>query len=53
MKANGCVIEEVVALRTAEKDYIHKIKPALRAKARQREDETLALLDVVVVARQT
>ena len=53
MKANGYVIEEVVPLRIAEKDYIHKIKPALRAKARQRADETLALLDVVVVARQT
>lgn len=53
MKANGYNIEEVVPLRIAEKDYIHTIKPALRAKARQREDETLALLDVLVMARQT
>ena len=53
LKANGCAIEQLVPLRTAEKHYLHQIKPSLRSKARQRDDETLALLDVIVVARQT
>jgi hypothetical protein len=53
LQANGCAIEQIVPLRTAEKDYLRKIKPSLRSKARHRDDETLALLDVVVVARQT
>lgn len=52
MKHNGCVIDQVVPLRTAEKDYLREIKPSLRSKARQRDDDTLALLDVIVVARQ-
>jgi hypothetical protein len=53
MRTNGCTIEQVVALRTAVPDYLENIKPALRAKARKRDDETLKLLDVIVVARQT
>lgn len=53
LKDNGCAIEQVVALRTAEPDYLQKIKPALRSKAQRRSDEILALLDAVVVARQT
>ncbi|MEY3479518.1 MAG: hypothetical protein RIQ71_293 [Verrucomicrobiota bacterium] len=53
LTANGCIIEQVVPLRTAEKDYLQRIKPRLRHKARQRDNQTLALLDVIVVARQT
>ena len=53
LEANGCVIEQLVPLRVAENNYLRKIKPLLRSKARQRDDKTLALLDVIVVARQT
>jgi hypothetical protein len=53
LRANACAIEQIVPLRTAEPDYLKRIRPALRVKARQRSDETLELLDVVVVARQT
>ena len=53
LTANGCIIEQVVPLRTAEQDYLHRIRPRLRHRAKQRDDQTLALLDVIVVARQT
>jgi hypothetical protein len=53
MKANGCIIKTTDALRLADPDYLKAIRPTLRAKARQRDDATLALLDVVVVAQQT
>jgi hypothetical protein len=53
LEANGCAIEQIVALRTAEPTYLKKIRPALRAKALQRGNEILELLDVIVVARQT
>jgi hypothetical protein len=52
LKANGCAIDQIVPLRTAGKDYLRKIRPSLRSKARERDDETLGLLDVIVVARQ-
>jgi hypothetical protein len=53
LRANGCAIEQIVALRTVDPTYLERIRPALRAKARQRGNEILELLDVIVVARQT
>jgi len=53
MRTNGCIMEQIVPLRTADPTYLETIRPSLRAKARLRNDEILALLDVIVVARQT
>jgi hypothetical protein len=52
MRENGFVLEKIISLRTAEDNYISKIKPMLRSKAVSRSNAILSLLDVVVVARQ-
>jgi hypothetical protein len=52
LEENDCRIEQVVPLRTAEPAYLDKIRPSLRTKMRRCSSETLAMLDVIVVARQ-
>jgi len=51
MEKSGLMIEQVVSLRTADPDYLDTVWPKLRHKARQRSKQTVAMLDVIVVAR--
>ena len=53
MRNHGLEIIEVVPIRKADPDYLEQIWPKLRKEARRRPRETVALLDVVVVARKT
>lgn len=52
MRRQGFRIEGVIPIRTAESDYLSRIWPQLRREARRRDPETVALLDVIVVARK-
>jgi hypothetical protein len=45
-------IVQITPLRKAEPEYLRKIRPLLRKAARTRSDETLSLLDLVVLARR-
>jgi cyclopropane fatty-acyl-phospholipid synthase-like methyltransferase len=52
MEARGFVIETIVPLRVAEKDYLDAVWPFLREEARQREPQKVALLDIILIARR-
>jgi SAM-dependent methyltransferase len=52
MRRHGFEIERITPLRRVEPDYLRKIRPLLRKEARKRSDETLSLLDLVVLARR-
>lgn len=48
----GFKIVQITPLRKAEPEYLCKIRPLLRKAARTRSDETLSLLDLVVLTRR-
>jgi SAM-dependent methyltransferase len=52
MLRHGFKIVQITPLRRAELDYLCEIRPLLRKAARTRSDETLSLLDLVVLARR-
>jgi SAM-dependent methyltransferase len=52
IRKNGFEILEIIPLRVADSNYLRKIRPLLRKAARTRSDETLSLLDLVVLARR-
>jgi SAM-dependent methyltransferase len=53
MRRHGFEIEQITPLRRAEPDYLRQIRPLLRKDARIRSDDTLDLLDLVVLARRS
>jgi SAM-dependent methyltransferase len=52
MERHGFGDFQVIPLRVAEKPYLDEIWPHLRAEARQRDPETVSLLDLVVIAKK-
>ena len=52
IRKNGFEILEIIPLRVANSNYLRKIRPLLRKAARTRSDETLSLLDLVVLSRR-
>jgi len=52
MRKYGFQIEQITPLRRVEPNYLCEIRPLLRREARKRSDETLSLLDLVVLARR-
>ena len=52
MEKHGFTEMRIIPIRVAEKDYLDEIWPHLRKEARQRDEQTVALLDLVVIARR-
>jgi len=52
MEKHGFAEMKIIPLRVAEEKYLDEIWPHLRAAARERSKETVALLDLIVIARK-
>lgn len=53
MEKHGFTELRIIPIRVAEKDYLDEIWPHLRKEARQRDKQTVALLDLVIIARKS
>ena len=52
MKRHGIEVSEMIPVRVADPSYVRAIRPRLRKEARARQDDILALLDLVVVSKR-
>ena len=53
MRKHGFSELEVIPIRVAEEAYLDEVWPHLRKEARQRDKDTLKLLDLIVIARKS